>query len=95
MTGMAKMQNLEHKSMDALLEENPPVIQWRLCPVRKVQVAWYVDDPHRDTGGANRLKDACKNGHRFDEENTNIKSDGSRECRTCKKAHNDARSKAA
>jgi hypothetical protein len=37
-------------TMDRLLEENPPMIYWRLCPIRRVQVAWLIDDPHADIG---------------------------------------------
>lgn len=37
-------------TMDRLLEENPPMIYWRLCPIRRVQVAWLIDDPHVDIG---------------------------------------------
>ena len=39
------------KEMDALLEENPPVIPWRLGRGRNgwpIQVPVYIDDPHTD-----------------------------------------------
>ena len=84
------------REMDRELDANPPVIVWRLDPVRRIQVAWVVDDPYVDHDQkANRLKIACKYGHPFDELNTYIKSDGARECRTCKQRHNDARGRAA
>ena len=42
----------EVQKLEAAMEANPPNIQWRLCPVRRVQVAWLVDDPHADKPGS-------------------------------------------
>jgi hypothetical protein len=36
---------------------------------------------------ANAAKTACKRGHEFTAENTYVKADGSRECRTCRRTH--------
>ena len=33
---------------DAALEADPPVIVWRYCPFRKVQVAVSIEDPHTE-----------------------------------------------
>lgn len=47
------------KEMDALLEENPPVIPWRLGRGRNgwpIQVPVFIDDPHTDQ--PNRRKTA-------------------------------------
>lgn len=33
---------------DKALEANPPVIVWRFDPVRRIQVAVSIDDPHTE-----------------------------------------------
>lgn len=33
---------------DKALEANPPVIVWRFCPFRRVQVAVSIQDPHTE-----------------------------------------------
>ena len=33
---------------DAALEANPPVIVWRYCPFRKIQVPVSINDPHTE-----------------------------------------------
>lgn len=77
--------NRHSQEMDAAIAVNPPEIVWQLDPVRKVQVAIYISDPHADSGvHYNARKTHCKRGHPFDEENTRVEPDGARECRTCK-----------
>lgn len=39
----------------------------------------------------NKIKTHCKNGHEFTHSNTKIKKNGDRECKACKKIHNDNR----
>ena len=73
----------EVAKLEADMAERPVVIHWRLDPVRRVQVAWYVDDPYM-TGGPNGDKTHCRHNHEFTPENTILKSDGARQCRTCK-----------
>jgi hypothetical protein len=80
MTKKSTMREVE--KLEAAMEANPPIIVWRLDPVRRVQVAWSVDDPHRD-GGHNGAKTHCKRKHPFDEDNTLITTSGHRQCRTC------------
>ena len=75
----------ETANLERAMAERPPVIRWRYDPIRKVQVAWYVDDPYM-TGGANRGKTHCRHNHPFTEENTIITPTG-RSCRTCDKTH--------
>lgn len=77
----------EVAKLEADMAANPPVIQWVLHPVRKVMVAAHVYDPHADRGWGIPL-DKCGAGHRFDEENTITRPDGSRECRACKRRRN-------
>ena len=72
----------EVAKFEADIAVRPPVIHWRLDPVRRVQVAWYVDDPYAD-GRPNGEKTACKYGHPFTDENTMLRAT-KRECRTCK-----------
>ena len=38
----------EVEKLEAAMALRPPHIEWRLDPVRRVQVAWLVDDPHVD-----------------------------------------------
>lgn len=76
--------NAYERQMAAALEANPPVIVWELAP-GGIRVPVYINDPHADTGvHPNARKTHCKRGHPFDEENTRVEADGSRECRTCK-----------
>ena len=84
----------EVAKLEQAMAERPPVIKYRLDPRTRVQVAWYVDDPYM-TGGCNRDKTACKYNHPYTPENTILKSDGARQCRTCKKRQNDAKRVAA
>lgn len=74
----------EVEKLEAAMAIDPPVIQWILHPIRKVMVAAHVYDPHADHGwGIPREK--CAVGHRFTDQNTFYRSDGSRECRECKR----------
>lgn len=75
----------EVEKLEAAMALDPPVVTWVLDQRRRVMVAASVHDPHMDTGsGANSSKTHCKNKHPFDEVNTLFKTDGSRQCRTCK-----------
>jgi hypothetical protein len=74
-------ENFWTAEMDAALESNPPVIEWRKRP-NGIYVPVSVFDPHPD-GGHNRTKTHCKHNHEFTPENTIITRDG-RQCRTCK-----------
>jgi hypothetical protein len=75
---------------DEALAKNEPVVLWEKNR-RGVWIHTYIYDPHADTGTHNRAKTACKRNHEFTEANTILKSDGSRQCRKCKQAHNSAR----
>jgi hypothetical protein len=77
----------EVEKLEKAMEADPPVILWVLHPVRKVMVAAHVYDPHADRGHGIPLE-KCAAGHRFDEENTITRPDGSRECRSCKRRRN-------
>ena len=80
-------------SYDDVIAANPPRITWAPNG-RGVLVAVKVIDPHM-TGGPNGDKTHCRHNHEFTPENTILKSDGTRRCRTCKKRQNDARGEAA
>jgi hypothetical protein len=67
---------------DAEIAANPPVIEWVLDKQKRVMVAAYVEDPHRD-GGHNGTKTHCKRNHPLDDENVML-DHGHRRCRTCK-----------
>lgn len=83
--------NAEVKAMDLLLQESPPVITW-LKNKRGVWVHTSINDPHMDSvGGRNTDKQVCKRNHPFDEANTLLKSDGTRQCRECKTLWNKRR----
>jgi hypothetical protein len=73
----------EVEKLEAAMETNPPVIEWRLDPRSRVMVAWSVHDPYPD-GAHNGEKTSCKRGHRYTAENTIHTSGGWRQCRTCK-----------
>lgn len=46
----------EVEKLEEAMEEDPPIIEWRLDPVRRVQVAWVVDDPYADHPNRNPTK---------------------------------------
>lgn len=75
--------NTSVRGYDKVIAANPPVITWRRGN-HGVWVATSVNDPHAETPGSNSSKTHCKNKHPFDEVNTLFKTDGSRQCRTCK-----------
>lgn len=87
----------EVEKLEAAMAVKPPVIEWRLDPVRRVQIAVVVEDPYADDGvrwGERRTH--CRRRHAFTEENTIVRpGDGARECRTCKRERNRKRSVAA
>lgn len=72
---------------DVVLAANPPKVTWRRKP-NGIWVHASINDPHAETGVANKDKTVCAYGHRFTPENTLIKSDGGRLCRTCKSRRN-------
>lgn len=75
----------EVEKLEAAMALDPPVITWVLDQRTRVQVPAAIYDPYADTGsGSNSSKTHCKKKHPFDEVNTLFKTDGSRQCRTCK-----------
>jgi hypothetical protein len=46
--GRAAANVFEREMADAL-DADQPVIVWRLDPIRRIQVAVYIDDPHAET----------------------------------------------
>lgn len=49
---MKNSTSREVTKLEAAMAERPPIIEWRLDPVRRVQVAWFVDDPYMEHGPA-------------------------------------------
>jgi len=78
--------NAHEREMTKALDANPPVVVWRK---RRdgIYVKVSVFDPHPD-GGRNSEKTHCQWGHEFTPDNTFIKADGGRQCRTCKSRWN-------
>lgn len=76
------------QEMDRLLAVDEPVIVWRLDPIRKIQVAVAVHDPHKDSGH-NGSKTHCRHGHEFTPDNI-ITTPTGRQCRACKNASTSA-----
>jgi hypothetical protein len=67
---------------DAQIAANEPAIVWRKKR-NGVFVHVSVHDPHPDSGH-NASKDTCIRGHEYTPENTIVKREGWRQCRTCK-----------
>ena len=44
----------EVAKLEAAMAERPPRIEWRLDPIRRIQVAWFVDDPHEESSNKPR-----------------------------------------
>ena len=40
--------NKYEREMTEALEADPPVIEWRLDPVRRIHVPWSIYDPHAE-----------------------------------------------
>jgi hypothetical protein len=80
--------------MDALLDTEPTVIVWRKNN-HGVLVHVSVHDPFPDGPVHNSVKTHCLRDHPFDEENTYVKADGSRQCRTCKRGYSDMKGEVA
>jgi hypothetical protein len=69
--------------LERQMATRPPVIVWRYDPFRKVQVALSVDDPYQDKAPARRT--GCDRGHEYTPETVLLRSNGERDCRTCKR----------
>lgn len=81
--------NREVAKLERQMLTAPPVVVWRLHPVRRVQVAVSVHDPYPDTVPTQqeirRARTACPKGHAYDEANTIVYANGWRDCRQCKR----------
>lgn len=50
-TRAMRIDSPETSAFDKLLAEDPPEIEWALCPRRRVMVARKIHDPHQDAAG--------------------------------------------